>query len=86
MILRREVIDSHSSALRDRTCHEDANGGKCLGGEGTGGRTCCLQINEELKCRREKGVFLRTPRTQNTVNSAFKRSNFLTLSDIKKLE
>lgn len=52
--------------------------------DGRVGRTCCLQITEELKCRREKGFFLRTPRTQNTVNSDFRRSHFLTLSDIKQ--
>lgn len=53
--------------------------------DGAVDRTCCPQIAEELKRRREKGFFFSNiSRTQNTVNSVFKRSNFLTLSAIKK--
>jgi len=52
--------------------------------DGPVGRMCCLQITEELKCRRQKGFSPSTSRAQNTVNSGFKRSKFLTLSTIKK--
>lgn len=47
---------------------------------GTAGRRCCLQITEELKCTRERFFFQK----HRTVNSGFKRSNFLILPAIKK--
>lgn len=53
--------------------------------DGAVDRMCCLQVTEKMKCRREKGFSSPgTPRIQNTVNSGFKRSNFLTLAAIKK--
>lgn len=53
--------------------------------EGPVGRMSCLQTTEELKCRRQERFSPRTlHRAQNTVNSGFKRSKFLTLSAIKK--
>lgn len=50
---------------------------------GTLGRMCCLQITEDLKCRREREFLSSNPRAQGIVNPSFKRSNFLTLSAIK---
>lgn len=53
--------------------------------EGPVGRMSCLQTTEELKCRRTGEIFPQDlHRAQNTVNSGFKRSKFLTLSAIKK--